>query len=351
MPRELPVRSSPRLSWSQLRAGSKVCVILFCTLAFLGTAEVGARVYWLLTKKVPLLHSERIWHTFYPEVEESGVEQQRITRDDETFDVLLLGGSVLYPRFGNVAELVHAGLEAKLHRPVRIYNLSNLGMSSLDSRLKYERLAGQRFDLVIAYEGINDVYMNNCAAGFYRDDYAHVPRYQQIYLANRHKELPYLAFPYTGRYLMSRTLDRLSLSTRPRREWHYHGLVIKTPPGFAANLEAIAAIAEERGDPLVLMSYAYHLDPRYTLADFQARKLDYGKHASPIELWGTPENVVRTLDAHNVATRRVAGEHPAVTFIDQQKLMPTGAANFNDICHLTEKGCQRFVDNILKHIH
>lgn len=342
------VQEQPRrIRWSALRRSTRLCVLAFCCVFLLGGLELGARLYWGLVKKVPIFHTERIWHSFYPEVEKSGVENQLITRDDETFDVLLLGGSVLHECFGDIAERLRAGLEARLSRPVRIYNLANLGMSSLDSRLKYERLTHQRFDLVLVYEGINDVYMNNCAATFFREDYTHVPRYQQIHLLGRHAELAYVTLPYTFRYLVSSGLDRFNLSTRPRRDWHHHGADLKTPPAFAANLEAILAIAKERGDPVVLMTFAYHIPNDYNEADFWDKQLDYGRHVSPIELWGTPENVGRTLDAHNAVVRRLAKQHLDVTFIDQQGLMPTGRRYFDDVCHLSRAGCERFVDHIL----
>lgn len=335
--------------WSALRRSTRCCVVVFCTLLLTVGLEVGARMYWHLAKKVPLFQSERVWHAFYPEVDRSGVEAQAVMRGDETFDVLLLGGSVLTDYYGDVAERLQHRLHVRLGRAVRIFNLANVGMTSLDSRWKYGRLTAQRFDLVMAYEGINDVYMNNCPAEYFRDDYGHVPRCWQIMLLGRHPELAYLSFPYTLRYLASAGLDRNRLSTRPRRAWHHHGSVLKTPPAFAANLEAIIATAEERGDPLVLMTFAYHVAADYNETAFAAARLDYGRHVSPIEFWGTPENVSRCLDAHNAMTRRLAAEH-GITLIDQQALLPKGATYFDDICHLAPAGCERFVDNILSRL-
>jgi hypothetical protein len=330
--------------WKDLRPATRLAVIAMMVVAGGLGLELLARVYWL-SRGVPLFHGERIWHTFYPEALTSGVETATITRDDDTFDVLLLGGSVLYPAFGRVAEMLQT-LEQDVGKPVRIYNLSNLGMTSLDSRLQYERLEKQRFDLVIVYDGINDVYMNECPESVYRDDYAHAPRYAQIYAIARHRELPYVTFPYTMHYLASRALDRVQLSGRPRREWQAYGADVKTTAAFAENLQAIVNIARRRGDPLVLMTYAYHLDPNYTEEAFDAKGLDYGSHLSKIALWGAPENVKCTLDAHNAVTRRIAAENLDVTLIDERALMPTGARYFNDICHLTDSGCAVFVRHI-----
>src|SRR5262249_42010613 len=121
--------------WKDLRPVTRLAVIAVMILCGAVGLELLARAYWL-SRGVPLFHAENIWHTFYPEALASGVECATTTRDDDTFDVLLLGGSVLYPAFGKVAEMLQ-DIEQDVGKPVRIYNLSNLGMTSLDSRLQY----------------------------------------------------------------------------------------------------------------------------------------------------------------------------------------------------------------------
>jgi len=296
---------------------------------------------------VPPTRPDLLWCAFFPELKESNLASVAPHHRDDTFDVLLLGGSVLHHGFGDVAERLREGLEAKLGRKVRVVNLANLGHTTRDSLNKYQRLTDKRFDLVLVYHGINDVRLNDTPPGAFRADYSHHTRFAQIAAIDRHRELPYLSFPYTTYYLLSSLADRWHLTDRPRPEFVSYGKDIRTPPAFEANMEAIAAIARERGDRLLLLTYAYHIPADYTEEAFLAGKLDYGGGRMSVEGWGEPANVVKTIDLHNAATRRVAARHPEVLFRDQAALMPRKGTYFNDPCHFTKAGCERFVENVL----
>src|SRR5262249_35058295 len=158
---------------------------------------------------------------------------------DDTFDVLLLGGSVLHPSYGTIPRHLGPALEAKLGRKVRLVNLSFLGMTSLDSRIKYEHFADRRFDLVILYHGINDVHLNNTPPGCFRPDYSHAARYAQQYALRQHPEVGWFALPYTARYLGMRLAQRWHLTGEPEARYHACGSDIRTPPCLEANFEAI----------------------------------------------------------------------------------------------------------------
>ena len=57
--------------------------------------------------------------------------------------------------------------------------------------------------------------------------------------------------------------------------------------------------------------------------------------------------VVTTVAAQNDAIRRLVAGHPEVRFVDEAALMPPSPLNFNDACHLTAAGAERFVENLL----
>jgi len=352
MPDVIPPASAgvPRRSWRDLSWQARLGVLAVLTVLVLGVLELSARAYWCINKKVPLLRTERIWNTFFPEIEASKVAQVAPLHGDSSFDVLLLGPSVLQENFGDIGPRLQAALAGQLGLPVRVINLARMGMTSRDSYLKYRRLSDKRFDLVVFYDGINDVYLNACPRRRYRSDYTHCPRYEQLAMLETHCEHNILVFPYTLRYLSSMLLDKLNLSSRPRVQWHHHGSTIRTPKSFAQNYDEMLAIARERHEPVLLMTFAYYLDPNYTDAAFKARALDYANHVSPVALWGTPENVTRTMDQQNEVIRGLAAGNGDFFFVDQQKLMPSGKRYYHDICHFTEEGCARFVDNIVAHL-
>src|SRR5262249_5770696 len=160
----------------------------------------------------------------------------------------------------------------------------------LDSRIKYEHFADRRFDLVILYHGINDVHLNNTPPGCFRPDYSHAARYAQQYALRQHPEVGWFALPYTARYLGMRLAQRWHLTAEPEPRYHACGSDIRTPPCLEANFEAIVAEAQRRGDPVVLMTFAYYLPADYTDEAFRQKRLDYAVHASPSRMWGEPHN-------------------------------------------------------------
>ena len=84
----------------------------------------------------------------------------------------------------------------------------------------------------------------------------------------------------------------------------------KERPGFGvrddpmvSRLERLAAeilaLARERGEPVLLATFAVHVPPGYSREAFDAGSLGYAKHGFPIEIWGRPENVVLAVQRHN----------------------------------------------------
>jgi lysophospholipase L1-like esterase len=347
-----PAARPRRLRWRDLRRSVKVCVLLFVGLVFAGILELGSRVYWKTVKGVAPVRAEAIFRSFYDELDEQHIDAVAPYHGDDSFDVLILGGSVVHKLFGDIGERIGAGLEQKLGRKVRVVNLANLGHTTRDSLNKYARLKDKRFDLVIVYHGINDVRLNNTPPGAFKADYSHHTRFAQIAAIDRHKELPYLTFPYTAYYLTSSLLDRWHMTNRPRPEFIHYGKDIRTPPCFEANMEMIAAIAKERSDRLALLTYALHVPANYTEAAFKAKQLGYTtpSNMSLESGWGEPANVIKAVDLHIEGTRRVAGRHPEVILIEQAKLMPGDGKYFVDPCHLSKDGCKLFAENVLANL-
>ena len=188
----------PRLRWGQLRLSTKLCFLVLILVILTGLLELAARVYWAAVKGTHGTSADAIWRTFYPETAESGIDHVSPHREPDEFKVLLLGGSVLYPKYGTIAAHLRSQLEAKLGRNVRVVNFSYPGRTTLDSRFKYEHFADKRFDLVVVYHGINDVFLNNCPPGTFQSDYSHAyRRFGGPRDLKRHPEVGFFALPYT----------------------------------------------------------------------------------------------------------------------------------------------------------
>jgi hypothetical protein len=322
-------------------------VVLF--LLMLAFGELGARAFWQL-RGVPFLAAHRLVHwSFYPGV-------AALERGDghmgDCFDVLLLGGSVLHNDYGNVEHLLRERLSRESDACVKIYNLAEPAHTSLDSLMKYKHLAGRSFDLVVLYHGINEVRANNCAAADFRDDYAHFSWYKLIHDYEARADSRWLILPYTIEFVAVKAASRLGwggfLPTHePLPGTLEEGCEVKTEGPYRRHLEGVLSLAKQRGEPVLLMTFAYYLPTLYSKGGFEARDLDYTAHAYPVELWGKPDCVVRALKAHEDVVRSLWSSDPSVHFVDQNALIPHDALHFNDICHLTDEGCERFVDNML----
>jgi len=336
--------------------------IVLASLIFLGGGEIASRCYWWLAKDVPFWSSGCLWYAFYPKLRMTGLDSTAVRDSDGTYDVLILGGSTVSDEISSVRIHLSDGLQKRLSRPVRIFNLAIPGHNSRDSLLKYRRLANRHFDLVLAYDGINDTRMNNTPPGKFCSDYSHSCWYANLNFLETHPWLSRAALPFTLQVLGDRIAEELGLAWRTsavglvcRTNWipndkeMEYGADIRTKGSFASHYREMVVRGQEKGDRLVLMTFAYYIPANYTLETFRAHELDYANSPPgfPVEEWGKPAYVAEAIDRHNDAIGELAAQNPDVVFVDQQRLMPHSRQTFYDCCHFTETGCSQFVENIL----
>ncbi|MDP6945801.1 MAG: SGNH/GDSL hydrolase family protein, partial [Myxococcota bacterium] len=276
--------------------------------------------------------------------------------------VLLLGGSVLARGDQDIHSVLQKRLRQKLGRPVQLVNVASPAHTTLDSLRKYRLLADQPFDLVVFYHGINDVRANLCPDDVFRPDYTHMLWHRQIQRLEAHPELSFLAHPYVLHLLVATVIEQLwPPRLLPMRNpdgvvdpggeyvssWVGYGATIKTRPTFQRNVEAVIRLARQKGEPLLLMTFATYQAPGYSFARFKARNLDYARHWVPTEVWGAPAHVPVTVAAHNEVIRASARQHRGVHFVDMATSIPHGRDHFDDICHLAPAGEKAWVEAML----
>jgi hypothetical protein len=335
------------MSWKKLRWRSRIYLVAFFLVLLTIGLEIVSRAYWAIGRKVPLFHTTRIWNSFYEELTTSGVDGAPTARNHESYEVLLLGGSTMYQSADEMNAKLAPALESHTGRAVRVTNLAWYGRNSLDSRLKYEHIADKRFDLVLLYDGFNDVRMNNTPPGAFRADYSHVARYAELQALSRRQELGWITLPFTAKFLASSVRRQIGLFPETDLKWSSVN-EIHSPEAFEANVEAIVRTAEQRGDTLVLMTFAYHIPDNYTDAAYEAGQLDFATEKFlSLEHWGERQAVIRAVDGHNEAVRRVA-QRNNVLLVDQVARLPARREHFRDPCHLTAEGNRLYVDNIIE---
>lgn len=330
----------------------KLAAISISILLCLGLAEVAARAFWKFQYGVPFLDPSRILYAYYPELKI--VDKVKPRHGSKTFDILLLGGSVLHRVWGTVERELREQLAYAGHRRVRIFNLATEAQTSRDSRLKYAALGDARFDLVIFYHAINETRANNVPPELFRRDYGHYSWYEVVNELARHHGSASFALPYTAKFLTIRVNQRLNKDNyvpahHPRSEWMRYGANPLSTKSYEENVQAILDSTAQRGDRTMLMTFAVHLPPDYTYQAYQEKRLDYVLHnrRTPIEIWGEPDNVTSAVATHNEVIKRLAGEHSEVLLVDQAGLMNGTARYFNDPCHFTTTGSAQFVANLL----
>jgi hypothetical protein len=300
--------------------------------------EALCRAYWAVSVGVPFFRTDQLMLTmFYPEA--SAVQKAEIRRGNGSFDVLLLGASVIDAKLGNVGVLLEKQIQRETHRQVVIHNVSAAAQNTLDSLHKYRLLDDQEFDLVIVYHGINETRANNCPPEIFRSDYSHYGWYRRVNQLAAHPEVGWIVFPFTVSRILSLVRDTLWPPAevpihRPNPEWLKYGSDYKTVEPFRANVMSIASLAHQRGQKLVLVSFALH--PEHA----GVKSTGISRHYTG--LWGDFDNVVGAVAAHNRTLAEIAETDRSVAFIDIDARMPRQDRYFDDICHFTKIGANIF---------
>jgi hypothetical protein len=317
--------------------------------------EVSSRTYWTWAHDVPFWQMGDIFYVNYPEAER--VRQSYC--GDDGMDVLLLGASVLNNRFGPAIEpLLSEQLGARHDQRVCIHNLSRSAHNTLDSYYKYQQLSDLSFDLVILYHGINDTRANNAPSTIFRNDYSHYVWYEKINALMQHREVNYVVFPYTIRYAYLEYKGRHNPHLYVPRHmptdqfWIKMGATVKTKKAFRQNVTSILQLAESNSSLTAVMTFAYYLPSGYSKERLENGSLGYAAsgRAMPVEVWGSPQNVVNGIGAHNQIIRDLAANEEGIHYVDQENAIPKIGRNFIDTCHLSVAGQKLWVDNLMDYL-
>ena len=332
---------------SRSKPTARVVITAFAiyAIAVLALGEVATRGFFTLREGVPFTGSARrnLYYHFYPELRALDAK----ARDpDGTVRVVLLGASQLH----DMARAIADTLKDRLGRPVVVHDLAWPANSTRDALWKY-RYVKRPFDLVIIYEGFNEVRANNISAADFREDYSHYTFYDDLRLVEhplcRHSEL---CFAIGSAYHVARdaVLGRVKIPPlQPRADLTRFGGELKTPASVRKNVNAILKLARKRRQRVVLMTYAYLAAPRFSLRD---KPPDVRRVKFPIEIWGQPEHVVAAVDAHNRVLVELARENPEVAFVDLATRVPKEERYFGDVCHFTTLGVESFLGALVEAI-
>ncbi len=320
--------------------------VVFAVLIFLvsySILEIGLRFYASEKYQIPFLEMDQSIYAYYTPLKK--VNSTPVKENDGYFDILIFGGSVLDPssrwaRTVSPERYLYKQLEGRISRKVRVHNLAQSAMSSLDSRFKMEYLKQNAYDLVIWYHAINDARANYAPDNVFRSDYSHYLWYEKIHaLDDQRPIIKFTVVPYYMQMAWIKLKQYFKLKQYVpeywlnHTEWEKYGAKIKTEKSFRDNLLAFLNQVKARRMTAIVPSFAY-----------------YGSSENTGDsVWGKKNDTFKTIIAHNRVIKETVGSFPydKVYYVDMNALMTKDTAHFNDECHFTEDGAAEFASHLV----
>ena len=96
---------------------------------------------------------------------------------------------------------------------------------------------------------------------------------------------------------------------------------------------------------MLVLTFAYYsFEDKDEDSNLKRPNIEYSR------IWGKIEHTILGIQAHNDVIRNLADYNDFI-FLDQEKLISNKDKEyFRDICHLTDKGSEVFVQNLLNKI-
>jgi lysophospholipase L1-like esterase len=264
-------------------------------------------------------------------------------KDPEKVRILTLGGSAMFNR--RMTERLKESFNEVSDRPVEILGAALRTHTSRSSLIKYRTLSKYNFDYVLIYHGINDLFVNNVDASRFKSDYSHmVPWYRRNVL---------LDHSLVARVFYNNILwgHRIFGTSSWYLKYIYPDKDIENAMNFVSvdlfrqNLSTLVTEIKQHNAVPILMTFAWNIPSQYDRKSFEAgtvgyKPTNYGRY--PVELWGSVGFVREGLKRHNQVIREIAKQYN-VLMIDQEKLMDKDLRWFEDVCHFSEEGTDKFV--------
>jgi hypothetical protein len=254
-------------------------------------------------------------------------------KNPRTIRILTLGGSAMFNRQMTVR--LKKAFKERSNRPVEILGAALRMHTSKSSLLKYNLLSKYKFDYILIYDGINDLWADNVDTKNYRQDYSQLnPWYSRNFLLNNS--------------VICRIFYNKFIYKKPDREENDNSFQsIKT---LEINTRLLIDKILKDGAIPVLMTMAWYIPENYSLQAFKNNKLNYnnpeGYDSHVVELWGSVQRVQKGMTDVNNTLRELSIEKN-VPLIDQEILLGKNPRWFGDVIHLSNEGTDEFIQNIV----
>lgn len=314
--------------------------------------ELSIRVYFAITeeRKSIIWRPQTVLENYYPGIYEA---LSKDTKIENEINILFLGASVIHPYWGAIEKELENKIIANFSCKVNITNVAIPAHTSLDSKIKYNLLQNQHYDIVLLYHGINELRFNNCPPSVFDVDYKHVKFYNYIHAINNPISR-FSIFPYAINAIKVGWIDRSENDflpmNEPKKKWLELGANIKSATSFQKNYQAIIEQAHQNNTDIIIPSFAYSPAKAFSKSFIEENKLNADHGVCPIEIWGEKEAIVKGLKIHNETIKKYLAKKTNINnnihTVSMHDSLTTNENHFHDICHLSPQGVTKYVSII-----
>ena len=260
--------------------------------------------------------------------------------------ILTLGGSAMFNR--RMTERLIVSLNKISRHPVKIMGAALQTHTSISSVIKYRTLSKYKFDYVLIYHAINDLFVNNVYVDYFKSDYSHMDPW---YRRNRILDNSLVARAIYNNIIWGRKIFGTGswyLRYVFPDKYLENAMDFESERLFGRNMTTLVQEIKHDGATPILMTFAWNIPDHYTREAFESGELGYAAtnfKSYPVELWGSVGFVKEGIRRHNKVIREIAKDHGTL-FIDQENLMGKDLRMFEDVCHLSDEGTETFIQHI-----
>lgn len=269
-----------------------------------------------------------------------------------TFRVLLLGSSTLFNR--HMAERMKSALQQKTAKKIELLDAGIRSHTSRADVLKLQLLKNYQWDVVVFYDGINDLWANHVLPEDFREDYGHLdPWYRRNFLLDHSLLARYI---YNASYWKIKSVNRalqekffIDYQFVFAKKKYVNAADFSSLAVFSKNVEAIVSLSKNINAKPVLITFAFHLPDKYSRKAFLDKTLDYSNpdnyDSRDVYNWGPPAYVREALTRQNDILRDIASKQD-VLLVDVDAKMSGQGRWFGDVCHFNDEGVDIFVERV-----
>jgi lysophospholipase L1-like esterase len=274
----------------------------------------------------------------------------------DTLRVLMLGSSTMFNR--HMAERMKAALQLKTAKKIELLDAGIRSHTSRADVLKLKLLKDYRWDVVLFYDGINDLWANHVLPEDFRADFGHLDPWYRRNIVLDHSLLA--RYIYNASYWKIKSFNQkmkekffIDYQFVFAKKQYVNAANFASLPVFSDNTEEIISLSKSIGANPVLITFAFHLPDNYSRKSFLDKTLDYSNpdnyDSRDVYNWGPPAYVREGLVRQNNILRNVAKKQN-VLLIDMDAKMSGQGSWFGDVCHFNDEGVDVFVEKVAEEL-